>query len=61
MEFDWTPFGGEHSWLAPWANLRVGIQYIAYSKFNGSRDNYDGYGRRASDNNTVYLVLSTIF
>jgi len=35
--------GREHSWLAPWANLRVGIQYIAYSNFNGSRDNYDGW------------------
>ena len=61
MEFDWTPFGREDSWLAPFMNLRVGLQYVAYSKFNGSSIDYDGYGRNASDNNTLYLVLSTIF
>jgi hypothetical protein len=61
VEFDWTPFGREHSWLAPWANLRLGLQYVAYSKFNGSSGNYDGYGRTASDNNTLYVSLSTIF
>ena len=27
-----------------------------YNKFNGASDNYDGAGRNASDNNTLYLL-----
>jgi hypothetical protein len=27
-----------------------------YSKFNGASNNYDGFGRNASDNNTFYLL-----
>ena len=60
LELDWTPFGRDDSWFAPWANVRIGLQYVAYSKFNGSSGNYDGYGRNASANNTLYLVFSTI-
>ena len=39
----------------PWFNTKFSIQYVAYSKFNGSSTNYDGSGRNASDNNTVYI------
>ena len=60
LELDWTPFGRDDSWLAPFANVRIGLQYVAYSKFNGAADNYDGFGRNASANNTLYLVFSTI-
>jgi hypothetical protein len=35
------------------------VQYTAYGKFNGARANYDGFGRRASDNNTLYLLAWT--
>jgi hypothetical protein len=35
--------------------LRLGAQYTAYSKFNGASDNYNGNGRNASDNNTLFL------
>ena len=38
----------------PLQNVRVGLQYTAYSKFNGASANYDGFGRNASDNNTLY-------
>ena len=38
----------------PVQNVRVGLQYTAYSKFNGASSNYDGFGRNASDNNTLY-------
>jgi hypothetical protein len=55
VQADWTPFGKEASWGAPWANLRLGIQYTGYSKFNGAKNDYDGFGRNASDNNTVML------
>jgi len=27
---DWTPLGKESSWNAPWANLRLGVQYVAF-------------------------------
>jgi hypothetical protein len=35
----------------------VTLQYTWYSKFNGAGSNYDGVGRSASDNNTLYVVL----
>lgn len=41
----------------PWEKLKISIQYIIYNKFNGSRTNYDGLGRNAADNNTLYLNL----
>jgi hypothetical protein len=49
-------------WIAevnylPWLNVKISAQYTAYSKFNGSGTNYDGVGRSASDNNTLYLLL----
>jgi hypothetical protein len=41
-----------------WQNARVGLQYVAYNKFNGSSSAYDvSGGRSASDNNTLYLYL----
>jgi hypothetical protein len=39
----------------PWLNTKFSIQYVAYNKFNGGTTNYDGSGRNASDNNTVYI------
>ena len=38
-------------------NLRVGLQYIGYSKFNGASSDYDGYGRSASDNDTLFAFV----
>ena len=35
--------------------LRIGAQYTAYSRFNGASENYDGFGRNARDNNTLFL------
>ena len=48
-------------WIAelnyiPWQNVKVALQYTAYNRFNGGGNNYDGLGRNASDNNTVYLL-----
>lgn len=50
FELDWNPFG--KSWTNPEKNLRIGLQYSAYSQFNGVTAN-------ASDNNTLYLYLWT--
>lgn len=40
----------------PWQNTKFALQYTAYSRFNGAGTNYDGFGRDASDNNTLYLL-----
>lgn len=56
LQADWTPWGKEGSWGSPWANLRLGLQYTGYSKFNGGShyiDDVNGVDRRASDNNTT--------
>lgn len=37
----------------PWINTKFGVQYVAYTKFDGASSNYDGSGRNASDNNTL--------
>jgi hypothetical protein len=49
-------------WLAevnylPWLNVKLSVQYTAYMKFNGGSTNYDGAGRAASANDTLYLLL----
>ncbi len=41
----------------PWEKLKLSLQYIIYDKFNGSGTNYDGSGRNAADNNTLYFLL----
>lgn len=56
LEVDWLPFnklGGPSFW--PWLNTKLSLQYVIYTEFNGAGRNYDGSGRRASDNNTLFL------
>ncbi|MCL5059341.1 MAG: hypothetical protein M1449_01715 [Candidatus Thermoplasmatota archaeon] len=48
-------------WMAeldylPWQNTKFAVRYTAYKKFNGAATDYDGFGRNASDNNTLYLL-----
>jgi hypothetical protein len=57
FQVDYTPFGKADSWGRPFANVRVGLQYTLYDKFDGASSNYDGTGRNASDNNTTYLFI----
>lgn len=61
LQADWTPWGKEGAWGAPYANVRLGIQYTGYQKFMGGTSYLDGSGnsRRASDNNTTMLFLWT--
>jgi hypothetical protein len=47
---------GEVNYL-PWLNVKLSLQYTHYTRFNGAGTNYDGNGRNASDNDTLYLVL----
>jgi hypothetical protein len=61
LQADWTPWGKEGSWMSPWANVRVGVQYTAYNRYMGGSSYLDGDGneRKASDNNTTMLFLWT--
>jgi hypothetical protein len=61
VEADWVPFGKADSFWHPFVNWKLGLQYTWYTEFNGSGKNYDGFGRAASDNNTVFLFLWTVF
>lgn len=47
-EADYVPFGKSGSFYQPWVNLRLAVQYIAYSKFNGTSYN-------AQNNNTLFV------
>ena len=40
----------------PLYNTRFTIQYTMFNKFDGSSSNYDGSGRSARNNNTLYLL-----
>jgi hypothetical protein len=40
---------------------KFALQYTIYDKFNGDSDNYDGFGRDASDNNTFYALVWLMF
>ena len=59
MQADYSPWGGEGQ--STFANLRLGLQYKGYTKFNGARQDYDGFGRSASDNNTLTAFVWTAF
>jgi len=60
-ELDYMPFnhGGPSFW--PWWNIKFGLQYTYYTRFNGGTTNYDGAGHNATDNNTLYLFAWTAF
>jgi hypothetical protein len=55
FQIDATPWGNDVSPLGPRFNMRVGLQYTLYTKFDGASRNYDGLGHNASDNNTLRI------
>jgi hypothetical protein len=61
VQLECVPFGKQDSWAAPWVNLRVGVQYTGYVRFNGGTSNYDGFGRSASDNDSLFVFLWMAF
>lgn len=40
----------------PRRDIRLMLQFTHYDKFNGASRNYDGFGRNARDNDTIYLL-----
>ena len=53
LQLDGTPWGEGKSPLGPRFNMRVGVQYTLYNRFNGAGRDYDGAGGNASDNDTL--------
>lgn len=47
--------------LFPWQNVETTLQYTLYTRFNGAGSDYDGFGRNAGDNNTLFLSLWIAF
>ena len=45
----------------PMEKIKLALQYTAYSKFNGASTDYDGFGRNAADNNTVYVLANFMY
>lgn len=45
----------------PISNVKLAAQYTGYTKFDGASSNYDGSGRNARDNNTLYLLGWLLF
>lgn len=45
----------------PQQNINFTVQYNGYLRFNGAQNNYDGAGRAASDNNTVFVLGRFVF
>lgn len=43
--------------MMPIQNIRIGAQYTNYNRYNGESHNYDGFGRNASDNNSLFVYL----
>jgi len=41
----------------PGQNFQIGVQYRGFITFNGASSNYDGNGRNASDNDTIYTFI----
>jgi hypothetical protein len=60
--FNGTADGGtrgataELFWM-PIQYVRAGVQYTRYSKFQGASTNYDGNGRNARDNNSLFFYV----
>jgi hypothetical protein len=40
----------------PRRDVRLMLQFTHYNKFNGATRDYDGFGRNARDNDTMYLL-----
>ena len=61
VQLEYVPFGKMNSWGRPYMNVRLGLQYTGYLKFNGGTSNYDGSGRSASQNNSLFVYYWFLF
>ncbi len=42
---------------SPLQNMRIGAQYTAYDRYSGLGGNFNGFGRNASDNNSLFTYV----
>jgi hypothetical protein len=61
FQIDGTPWGKDGAPFGNWVNLRAGLQYTLYTRFDGASSNFDGAGTEASANNTLRLFLWLAF
>ncbi len=54
VEADYLPLKNTQS-------IKIGLRYTAYTTFNGSANNYNGFGRNASDNDALFLYLWALY
>ena len=45
------------AFVTPVQYLRIGLQYTMYDRYNGASHNYDGAGRSAGDNDSLFLYF----
>jgi hypothetical protein len=57
VQLDTTLFPNSNSPLGARFNARIGVQYTAYTEFNGAGRNFDGLGANAHDNNAVRIFI----
>jgi len=55
LQLEAIPLGKMSSWGRPWVNIRLGVQFTGYLRFNGGVSNYDGFGRSAAQNNSLFV------
>ena len=58
LQLDYLPFnknGGPEFW--PKSGVKLSLQYTHYTRFDGSRRNFDGAGRDAADNDTLFFEI----
>ncbi len=60
LQLDGTPFG-EGSPVGRWFNVRMGVQYTIYTRFDGAGTDFDGLGTNASANNTLRIFTWLAF
>ena len=60
-EIAYLPFsyGGPAFWQ--WLNMRIGLQYTLWNKFDGATTNINGAGRNAHNNNTIFAYAWIMF
>ena len=57
LQVDATLFPNSNSPIGPRFNARVGVQYTAYTEFNGAGRNFDSLGANARDDNAVRMFI----
>lgn len=61
IEADYYPFSNGGPKFFPWVNLKLFAIETFYTEFDGAAKNFDGQGRNARDNDTLFVGLWLAF